>query len=387
MHYSFEEFCQAMSRLDVRTFFIIGIIASVVALVFAINLDEPTSYKGTESIGEGEYKSWDTRLGIDRGFNYRVEVVTGGPVDVYVTTDTSHPRLEIVGHHRHENVTVAEGKVDPRSMFVYIMVDNTDVVGGNTSGPVTVEVSYEALDTERGGPIQLCSGIFIVLFSIFLSLPFIIRYLDRRQRMVGAKPLSELQNSIARRFGSRFLVKLFFMAFLAPLILLTAIIIVQSPDTTEKQIVVNPGEHFAQPVFFGNKSVSYHMEVVSGGPIDFYLSDKGVHPAITIYKGHSHLGVMEAEGTVTGPVEELSFVVDNTDILGTPASERTEVVLTYTSSYSPLGKALWAIGAIGTVIGGLLLALSIMGLWWRGRSQRFYDSVRPVEWDEPFIKR
>jgi len=141
-------------------------------LLIVVGTEPPKQYDGTFTIPEGKHQAWETGLGAGTGMEYRVEVVSGGPVDVYVVRDTPYPNLVPYEGEAHEGVMEAGGRMDHCHQYFFIMVDNADAVGANSTGDSEVRVTYRELYQAQDYSLLACSSGFIVVPIILLALPF-----------------------------------------------------------------------------------------------------------------------------------------------------------------------------------------------------------------------
>lgn len=144
------------------------IVMGVAGLFTGLLLSEPYEYEQTEAIASDRYRSWVTDLGVGEGMEYTVTVDEGGPVDVFILYDTTHPPPDYLIVVEHVGVMEASGAVESAGRDYYIMVDNTDEVGVDPSGTVVVTVSYASREDVDMRVWNICSVLFIVFPIIII---------------------------------------------------------------------------------------------------------------------------------------------------------------------------------------------------------------------------
>jgi hypothetical protein len=93
-------------------------------------------------IDQGETEIFEMNLW-NKGLHYEVEVLEGGPVDVYLSDVYRSDDPHVIEGQEHIDVTQVEATVRNTEKELYVIVDNSDGQGVESTGDVRVKVSYD----------------------------------------------------------------------------------------------------------------------------------------------------------------------------------------------------------------------------------------------------
>lgn len=146
------------------------IVMGLAGLLSVMLISQPLEFEQTETVAMDKYRSWVTGLGVGEGMEYTVTVDEGGPVDVFILYDTTHPPSLYPNNIAREYIGVMEasGTVELAGQEYYIMVDNTDEVGVDPSGTVVVTVSYASMEGSGRMSWTICSVLFVIIPLIII---------------------------------------------------------------------------------------------------------------------------------------------------------------------------------------------------------------------------
>ena len=143
----------------------------------AISAMAASEYSGTLSIREGDDHYW--KVEGSGKLEFRVEVLSGGAVDVLVTDGPPSFMTLYYEGYKFTNEMVVEEKFTMQGEPAYLVVDNSDSVGVSPQGDVTVKVKWEL----TGQAWSLLIGILIpIIFVVLIVMRFALRYASRKSR-------------------------------------------------------------------------------------------------------------------------------------------------------------------------------------------------------------
>ena len=185
-----EELVLTNPRL--RVFFIAMLVIGLLFCSLLVLRIDPVSHEETVEISEDDYFILDTELGVATGMRYHVEVIQGGHVDVYIAGDADHPVNEAI--EGHPDVGNIEGIVPEAHRFFHIIIDNTDLIGGPSHGPVEVQVEYKSTSSFWLLRLGICVPIGVIVPLVFLVQPILYKRKHPMRRTIY-KPVGRALNA------------------------------------------------------------------------------------------------------------------------------------------------------------------------------------------------
>jgi hypothetical protein len=153
------------------------------------------TFEDEVTIGIYDYQLWEIDTDGD-DVDYHVEVISGGEVDVYIVTDlVEYPwalMVDVLPGHSHEGVMKVEDTLKDRSRNSHLLVDNSDGMGIDPSGDVTVKVQWEPHDSLTFWLILL--SIVLILVATFFIL--LLKAPSRRAKIsAGSSTSSSIEGT------------------------------------------------------------------------------------------------------------------------------------------------------------------------------------------------
>jgi hypothetical protein len=139
----------------------------------------------TETLELGESEMYSMNLW-NKGLHFKVEVLEGGPVDVYVSDLVRPEDPRFYNDLKWTGVSVVETTLRDTEEDLYIFVDNTDALGTVPSGNVTVKVTYELVWSNT---MRISAAVCLALMVVALSLGLYSRRVS--ERLEGVEGLDE----------------------------------------------------------------------------------------------------------------------------------------------------------------------------------------------------
>jgi hypothetical protein len=143
-----------MSMRAVGVVFVLALLALVAAPALAMDYYEGAHlYENLVEVPFGETACLS--VPVDNGtLSFRIEVVAGGVVDVYLCVPRPPPIIQLT-RYSYESVAIASGRL-PNAPYtrVYLVIDNSGAVGAMPVSDVTVNVTWAVQDiplTVAGG--------------------------------------------------------------------------------------------------------------------------------------------------------------------------------------------------------------------------------------------
>jgi hypothetical protein len=329
----------------------------------------------------GERKAFNVEVN-GGGLDYTIDVFSGGPVDVYVSTEGGNPSDRNVAGQVHVNVTTVDEQVDKiHRRTVVIFIDNSDWIGSEPVANATVRTTYRTHPEEwepRG--LGVCS-VVLAMGAILMGYSFWVGYRWKRDRGkedvvtvvelpgIGTKVLIDRRRTstdpeewLYRGFLGRngiALAIVFILLFLGLSVLFQTD---SEPNVHLKHYTLDDERYTTYSVWGASRGVmTYEMEVVTGDAVDLLVTSGGHYPEYEVFPGHEHIGVTQVRGTLElGPsTEELSIVLDNTDQLGSPSAGDVAVLLEVTTDP---GGSNWFAWLLYALVAFLFLVL-LLNLW------------------------
>ncbi len=156
------------------------------------------SYDNTLMIREGDNHYWEVEG--SGTLEFRVEVITGGAVDVLITDDAPFGMVFYYEDHKYTNKRLVEDEFPMQDSSEYLVIDNSDEIGVHTTGDVTVKVKFEL----TGQAAALLLGLLVpIIILILVVLGFVVR---RRSRLSSTRADYQVEtvyvDESGRRIGS-----------------------------------------------------------------------------------------------------------------------------------------------------------------------------------------
>ena len=155
----------------------IGVLAVLLMLLpfAAVPTHAEDSYQGNVRIGQGDNHYW--KVSGQGTLEFTVEVVTGGPVDVLITDDVPTGMVFYYEGHDYIRTSSVKGKFPMGSEgTVYLVVDNSNDVGVDTTGDVTVDVEWEL----SGQTSAWLAGVLVPIIFLILIVAGLVITVRRR---------------------------------------------------------------------------------------------------------------------------------------------------------------------------------------------------------------
>jgi hypothetical protein len=195
-----------LGRPVVKVWLVLFIVAGVAGTYFFAGPDLEVDHTDRVELAEGQHMSWETGIGVDDRIHYEVKVLEGGPVDVFLAYDTAHPNIDGVQGHEHIGVMRATGSAGDCHQWLFIVVDNSDKVGANSTGPAVVRVEYHNSLGKRLTGMTLCCSSGLVVSAVLLAVALLFYPMPRRERRVqgrhGFVPTSQRMETVIKVPGT-----------------------------------------------------------------------------------------------------------------------------------------------------------------------------------------
>ncbi len=124
-----------------------------------------SSYDGRIDIPEGNKTFW--KINGDERLRFQVEVISGGPVDVYLTYAPPHGNVLPLEGYEYEGVySVKDSYLLEGYFSVYLVVVNPEGPGTETDGNATVDVSWQVGTFTSWTTVLIITGIAFALSAV-----------------------------------------------------------------------------------------------------------------------------------------------------------------------------------------------------------------------------
>jgi hypothetical protein len=145
------------------------------------------SYDGTVTIAEGDNHYW--RVEGDGTLEFKVKVTSGGSVDVLVTDGAPVGFVFYYEDHDYIAVTSVDEEFPMGSEgTVYLVVDNSNDIGVDTQGPVTVDVQWEL----TGQAVAFLLAVMLpIIFAVLIIVGVVLRFRRGRAAYVQTDTVVE----------------------------------------------------------------------------------------------------------------------------------------------------------------------------------------------------
>jgi hypothetical protein len=155
------------------------------------------SYDNTLMIREGDNHYWEVEG--SGTLEFRVEVLSGGTVDVLITDDAPFGMVFYYEDHKYTNKRLVEDEFPMQDSSEYLVIDNSNEIGVHTTGDVTVKVKFELTG-------QAASLLLGLLLPIIVLVLVVLGIVVRRSRMSSTRADNQVEtvyvDESGRRIGS-----------------------------------------------------------------------------------------------------------------------------------------------------------------------------------------
>jgi hypothetical protein len=127
------------------------------------------TYEGRVELGEGETTFWKVHDD-GRTLRFQVEVVEGGPIDVYLSLIAPYGDISALRGYEFEGVSYVSESYELAHFSVYLVVDNSEDHGVLPGGNVTVDVRWNTGATASWTFVLIVTLLALVLSVVIVTL-------------------------------------------------------------------------------------------------------------------------------------------------------------------------------------------------------------------------